>query len=59
MMAYFFRMVIKWSPILYFEIMPALICGSIVAAAFFGGVPVGPFITSGILALFLKFISKS
>jgi uncharacterized membrane protein (DUF441 family) len=31
------------------EIMPALILGSVVAAAFMGGVPVGPLITSGLL----------
>jgi len=36
------------------DIMPALILGSVAAAAFLGGVPVGPLITSGILALILK-----
>jgi len=33
------------------DLMPALILGSVVAAAFLGGVPVGPLITSGILAV--------
>lgn len=41
------------------EIMPALILGSIAAAAFLGGVPVGPLITSGMLALILKPFHKS
>jgi uncharacterized membrane protein (DUF441 family) len=35
-------------------IMPALILGAVIAAAFLGGVPVGPLITSGMLALGLK-----
>ncbi|MPN52322.1 hypothetical protein SDC9_199978 [bioreactor metagenome] len=39
--------------------MPALIIGAVAAAAFLGGVPVGPLITSGILALFTKFIENS
>ncbi|NLM43338.1 MAG: DUF441 domain-containing protein [Clostridiales bacterium] len=39
-------------------IMPALIIGAVAAAAFLGGVPVGPLIISGILALFAKFIEK-
>ncbi len=36
------------------DIMPALILGAVIAAAFLGGVPVGPLITSGLLALGLK-----
>lgn len=40
------------------SIMPALILGSVIAAAFLGGVPVGPFITSGLLALILKIFHK-
>lgn len=40
------------------EVMPSLIIGSVIAAAFLGGVPVGPFITSGILALGLKLFNK-
>lgn len=40
------------------EVMPALIIGSVIAAAFLGGVPVGPFITSGILALGIKLFNK-
>lgn len=40
------------------EIMPSLIVGSVIAAAFLGGVPVGPFITSGILALGIKLFNK-
>ena len=40
------------------DVMPALILGSVVAAAFLGGVPVGPLITSGILALSMKFFEK-
>jgi len=38
--------------------MPAMILGAVGAAAFLGGVPVGPLITSGILALFAKIVSK-
>lgn len=40
------------------EVMPSLIIGSVIAAAFLGGAPVGPFITSGILALGLKLFNK-
>lgn len=40
------------------DIMPALILGAVIAAAFLGGVPVGPLITSGILALTLKLFKK-
>ena len=40
------------------EVMPSLIIGSVIAAAFLGGVPVGPFITSGILALGIKLFEK-
>lgn len=40
------------------DVMPALILGSIAAAAFLGGVPVGPLITSGILALVMKLFHK-
>lgn len=40
------------------DIMPALILGAVAAAGFLGGVPVGPLITSGILALFIKLFSK-
>lgn len=40
------------------DIMPSLILGAVIAAAFLGGVPVGPLITSGMLALGLKLINK-
>jgi len=40
------------------DVMPALILGSIAAAAFLGGVPVGPLITSGLLALVMKVFHK-
>lgn len=40
------------------EIMPSLILGAVVAAAFLGGVPVGPMITSGMIALGLKLFHK-
>ena len=40
------------------EVMPSLIIGSVIAAAFLGGVPVVPFITSGILALGIKLFNK-
>lgn len=40
------------------EVMPSLIIGSVIAAAFLGGVPVGPFITSGMLALGIKLFNK-
>lgn len=41
------------------DVMPALILGAVVAAAFLDGVPVGPLITTGILALFMKLFHKS
>jgi uncharacterized membrane protein (DUF441 family) len=40
------------------DIMPAMIVGAVAAAAFLGGVPVGPLITSGMLAVFAKIIHK-
>ncbi|MEL7567415.1 MAG: DUF441 domain-containing protein [Dehalobacterium sp.] len=40
------------------DIMPAMIIGAVAASAFLGGVPVGPLITSGVLALFAKIIHK-
>lgn len=40
------------------DIMPAMIVGAVAAAAFLGGVPVGPLITSGMLAVFSKIIHK-
>ncbi|HEY8890611.1 MAG TPA: DUF441 family protein [Clostridium sp.] len=40
------------------DIMPAMIVGAVAAAAFLGGVPVGPLITSGMLAVFAKMIHK-
>ncbi|NPV37629.1 MAG: DUF441 domain-containing protein [Bacteroidales bacterium] len=40
------------------EVMPAMILGAAAAAAFLGGVPVGPLITSGMLALGLKLFHK-
>lgn len=40
------------------DVMPALILGAVVSAAFLGGVPVGPLITSGILAMFAKIIIR-
>jgi uncharacterized membrane protein (DUF441 family) len=40
------------------DIMPALILGAVAAAGFLGGVPVGPLITSGILAVFVKIFTK-
>lgn len=40
------------------DVMPALILGAVIAAAFLGGVPVGPFITSGILAVALKYLTQ-
>jgi uncharacterized membrane protein (DUF441 family) len=39
-------------------IMPAMILGAVIAAAFLGGVPVGPLITSGMLALGIKIFHK-
>lgn len=41
------------------EVMPALILGAVIAASFLGGVPVGPFITSGILAFIVKILSEN
>lgn len=40
------------------DIMPALILGAVAAAGFMGGVPVGPLITSGILAAVVKVFSR-
>lgn len=40
------------------DLMPALILGAVIAAAFLGGVPVGPLITSGMLALGVKLFHK-
>lgn len=40
------------------KVMPALIIGAVIAAAFLDGVPVGPLITSGILALGIKLFHK-
>lgn len=40
------------------QIMPALILGAVIAAAFLDGVPVGPLITSGVLALGIKLFHK-
>jgi len=40
------------------DVMPALILGAVIAAAFLDGVPVGPLITSGILALGIKLFHK-
>ena len=40
------------------QVMPALILGAVIAAAFLDGVPVGPLITSGILALGSKLFHK-
>lgn len=40
------------------DIMPALILGAVISAAFLKGVPVGPLVTSGLLAFLLKFIHK-
>ncbi|WP_113920134.1 DUF441 domain-containing protein [Alkalibaculum bacchi] len=40
------------------NIMPSLIFGAVIAASFLGGVPVGPLITSGMLAFVLKLIHK-
>jgi uncharacterized membrane protein (DUF441 family) len=36
------------------NIMPSLVIGAVIASAFLGGVPVGPLITSGILAALVK-----
>ncbi|MFC4766029.1 DUF441 family protein [Effusibacillus consociatus] len=35
-----------------------MILGAVVAAAFWGGIPVGPLITSGLLALIMKLFHK-
>lgn len=40
------------------DVMPALILGAVIAASFLDGVPVGPLITSGILALAIKLFHK-
>lgn len=40
------------------DIMPAMILGAVVSAALLGGVPVGPLITSGILALITRLADK-
>jgi uncharacterized membrane protein (DUF441 family) len=40
------------------DVMPAMILGAVAAAAFSGGVPVGPLITSGMLALVAKLLHK-
>lgn len=40
------------------DVMPSLIIGAVAAAAFLGGVPVGPLITSGMLALAMKLFHK-
>ena len=40
------------------DVMPALIIGSVAAAAFLKGVPVGPLITSGMLAVVVKLVHK-
>lgn len=36
------------------EVMPSLIIGSILATTFLGGLPVGPFITCGMLVVLIK-----
>lgn len=41
------------------DVMPALILGAVAAAAFLDGVPVGPLITTGVLALVMKLFHKS
>lgn len=40
------------------NIMPSLILGAVLAASFLGGVPVGPLITSGMLAFVVKIFNK-
>lgn len=40
------------------DVMPALILGAVIAASFLDGVPVGPLITSGMLALGIKLFHK-
>lgn len=41
------------------DVMPSLILGAVIAAAFLDGVPVGPLITSGMLAIIMKVFHKS
>jgi len=38
------------------EVMPSLIIGAVVATAFLSGVPVGPFITCGMLVLLINIV---
>lgn len=40
------------------DVMPALILGAVIASAFLSGVPVGPLITSGMLALGVKLLHR-
>ncbi|MGI6603831.1 MAG: DUF441 domain-containing protein [Firmicutes bacterium] len=40
-------------------IMPALILGAVLAAAFLGGVPVGPLITAGLISLIVRLLPLS
>lgn len=40
------------------EVMPSLIIGSILATTFLGGLPVGPFITCGMLVIFIKIVEN-
>ncbi|BCZ46695.1 UPF0756 membrane protein [Clostridium gelidum] len=40
------------------DIMPSLILGAVIAAAFLDGIPVGPLITAGMLALGIKLFDK-
>lgn len=40
------------------DVMPAMVAGAVAAAAFLGGVPVGPLIASGILAVVMKLFCK-
>lgn len=40
------------------EVMPVLILGAVVAAAFLRGVPVGPLITAGLLAVAVRLIAR-
>jgi len=41
------------------DVMPSLIVGAVIAAAFLGGVPVGPLITSGILAVAVRLFHRN
>lgn len=41
------------------SVMSALILGAVIAAAFLGGVSVGPLITSGLLALIVKIVGRA